>query len=138
MTPRQIELVQNSFEQVVPIKDQAAEMFYNRLFELDPSLRGLFKGDMKQQGQKLMTMLASVVRGLNVLDEIIPEIKALGVRHAGYAVLPRHYPTVGAALLWTLEQGLGEGFTDETKQAWSDAYAVLSSTMTEAAASQAA
>ena len=109
MTPEQIALVQQSFEKVLPIKEAAAEMFYNRLFVLDPSLRELFPTDLKEQGRKLMPMIATAVGGLTRLDEIVPAVQALGVRHRDFSVWPEHYATVGEALVWTLEQGLGKG-----------------------------
>jgi len=106
-------LVQASFEKVVPIADVAADLFYTRLFELDPSLRTMFGADLAEQKKKLMQMLTVAVRGLSRLDEIVPAVQALGRRHAGYHVKPEHYATVAAALLWTLEQGLGADFTPE-------------------------
>ncbi len=136
MTPNQISLVQKSFD-AVPA-EIAADLFYARLFELDPSLRPLFKGDMKAQGRKLMDMIAVAVRGLNNLDTIVPAVQDLGVRHAGYGVTPDHYETVGSALLWTLDKGLGEHFTDEVREAWTEAYILLSSTMIDAAERKAA
>ena len=138
MTPEQITLVQNSFSKVVPIQDTAAHLFYTRLFELDPSLESLFQSDMNQQGHKLMAAISFVVQGLNDLERILPVIRELGRRHTGYGVEPRHYETVAAALLWTLEQGLGDDFTNDTKQAWATAYGLLSSTMIEAGARKAA
>ena len=134
MNPRQIELVQTSFEKVVPIAGIAADLFYNRLFELDPSLRPMFKGNLAEQKQKLMQMLTVVVRGLNRLDEIVPAIQQLGRRHGTYGVQNHHYGTVAAALLWTLEQGLGPDFTPEVKEAWTAAYTILATTMQAAAA----
>src|SRR5262245_56374071 len=122
MTPKQIMLIQTSFEQVVPIADTAAALFYGRLFELDPSLRPLFRGDMGEQGRKLMTTLKVVVNGLPRLEALVPAVQTLGQRHAIYGVKDEHYQTVGAALLWTLEQGLGEAFSPETKDAWATAY----------------
>ncbi len=134
MTPDDVALVQSSWQAVVPIKEKAAELFYGRLFELDPALRPLFKGDMVVQGGKLTTMLNTVITGLNNLDAIVPAAQALAKRHVAYGVKPAHYQTVGAALLWTLQQGLGEGFTTETEAAWGRTYGVLSSTMIAAAA----
>lgn len=134
MTPEQIALVRSSFTKVVPIKETAADLFYTRLFELDPSLRPLFKGDMKEQGLKLMTMIGTAVGGLDRLDSIVPAVQALGRRHAGYGVQDKHYDTVASALLWTLEQGLGAAFTPDVKSAWTSAYGVLAGTMKEAAA----
>ena len=136
MTPNQISLVQKSFD-TVPA-EAAAELFYARLFELDPSLRPLFKGDMKVQGQKLMDMIAAAVEGLSDLETIVPAVQDLGVRHAGYGVKTGHYDTVGSALLWTLEKGLGEQFTDDVREAWTDAYTLLSTTMIDAADREAA
>ncbi|MBX3500543.1 MAG: hemin receptor [Alphaproteobacteria bacterium] len=134
MTPEQIALVRSSFASVVPIKETAADLFYSRLFELDPSLKPLFKGDMKEQGLKLMAMIGTAVGGLDRLDSIVPAVQALGRRHVGYGVKTEHYDTVGSALLWTLEQGLGAAFTPEVKSAWNSAYGVLAGTMKEAAA----
>ena len=138
MNTKQIELVQSSFAQVVPIADDAAALFYNRLFELDPALRPMFRGDMKEQGKKLMSMIAVVVSGLKTLDRIVPGIQALGSRHAAYGVRDEHYDVVGAALLWTLATGLGEAFTDEVREAWTEAYTLLANTMKDAAAEAAA
>jgi len=134
MTPEQIALVQSSFAQVLPIADTAATLFYGRLFELDPSLKPLFKGDMQEQGRKLMTMIRLVVNGLNRLDQLVPAVQELGRRHARYGVQDEHYDTVGAALLWTLSQGLGAGFTPEVEAAWATAYTLLAETMKAAAA----
>ena len=138
MTPEQITLIQDSFSKVVPIREEAARMFYARLFELDPSLHSLFHGDMTEQGRKLMTALSLVVQGLKNLESLSPMVRELGARHARYGAESRHYETVATALLWTLEQGLGDAFTDDTRQAWTTAYGVLSSTMIEAGAAKAA
>jgi hemoglobin-like flavoprotein len=129
MTPQQIALVQDSFRKVVPIADTAAMMFYARLFELDPSLRKLFKGDMKKQGMMLMSMIASAVRGLSDPNALIPVLHALGRRHSGYGVVDAHYTTVASALLWTLQQGLGDEFTAESRDAWIAAYSMMASVM---------
>ena len=107
MTPEANKRVQDSFAKVVPIADQAAALFYQNLFTKDPSLKSLFKGDMVEQGKKLMQMIAAAVRGLDRLDTLVPVVRDLGRRHVKYGVLPGHYDTVGAALLQTLEQGLG-------------------------------
>jgi hemoglobin-like flavoprotein len=133
VTPQQIELVQASWKQVVPVAETAAQMFYGRLFFLDPSLRALFLGDMREQGRKVMAMLSYTVNGLTRLEALLPAIRALGRRHATYGVRPEHYYTVGAALLWTLEQGLGAAFTPAVREAWVAAYSVLASTMRDAA-----
>ncbi|MCW5749261.1 MAG: hemin receptor [Alphaproteobacteria bacterium] len=134
MTPEQKALVRSSFAQVVPIKEAAAELFYNRLFEMDPALRPLFKGDMKEQGAKLMAMIATAVGGLDRLEAIVPAVQDLGKRHAGYGVKAADYDTVGGALLWTLEKGLGPAFTGEVRAAWTACYGLLADTMKQAAA----
>lgn len=134
MTPEQKVLVQQTFTQVLPISEQAAALFYDRLFQLDPSLRALFKNDIKEQGKKLMQMIGYCVSKLNALDEIVPAVKDLGRKHAGYGVKTDAYQTVGAALLWTLERGLGPAFTPEVKAAWAEVYGVLASTMQAGAA----
>jgi hemoglobin-like flavoprotein len=136
MNPEQIILVQASFEVVLPIADIAAALFYGRLFELDPSLRPMFKGSLEEQGHKLMTMLRVVVHGLNRLDTLVPAVQALGRRHARYGVQDGHYDTVGTALLATLQQGLGDAFTPEVAAAWTTAYALLAETMKAAAAAE--
>lgn len=129
LTAAQIHLVQHSWKSVVPIQDAAAGIFYDRLFVLDPQLKSLFKGDFTQQGKKLMLMLNTVVSKLSTLEEIQPAIKALAVRHNGYGVDHKDYDTVGEALLFTLEQGLGPAFTPEVKQAWTEAYGALAHVM---------
>ncbi|MDA0240129.1 MAG: methyl-accepting chemotaxis protein [Proteobacteria bacterium] len=133
LSARQIELVQETFKAVVPIKEQAAELFYNRLFELDPDLRPLFTGDMEEQGKKLMSAIATVVNSLTRLDDIIPVIRDLGIRHVDFGVQDRHYGTVAEALLWTLKTGLGDAFTDDVETAWTAAYTVLATVMVDAA-----
>ena len=133
MTPEQKELVQGSFAKVAPIAPQAAEIFYAKLFEMDPSLKPLFKGDMKEQGAKLMTMIGTAVRSLNNLEAVVPVVQKLGARHLDYGVKPEHYDTVGAALLDTLAVGLGDDFTPEVKEAWAAVYGVLATTMIDAA-----
>lgn len=138
MTPQQIVLVRMSFAAVRPIADSAAALFYGRLFKLDPSLRLLFKTDLHAQGQLLMRMIGLAVDSLDRLDALAPTLASLGRRHAGYGVRDRHYDTVGAALLWTLEQGLGTDFTPETREAWISAYALLARTMQAGAAASVA
>jgi hemoglobin-like flavoprotein len=133
MTPEDKKLVQASFAKVVPIADQAAALFYQNLFSMDPSLKPLFKGDMAEQGKKLMTMIATAVNGLDHLDTIVPAVQDLGRRHVDYGVTPGHYDTVGAALIQTLAQGLGPAFTPEVKNAWIAVYGVLATTMKTAA-----
>src|SRR6202030_1870124 len=129
MTPQQIKLVQDSFAKVAPISEQAAGLFYGRLFEIAPEAKPLFGGDMKEQGRKLMATLAVVVNGLSNLDAILPAASALAKRHVAYGVKPGHYAPVGEALLWTLERGLGAQWTPELAAAWSAAYATLSNYM---------
>ena len=125
-----VALVQQTWEQVLPIADDAAQLFYNRLFELDPSLRPMFSyTDMAEQRKKLMQMITVAVRGLGRLDELIPAVRALGKRHVGYGVQAHHYDTVGAALLWTLEQGLGAAFTEEARESWTVTYFTLADVM---------
>jgi hemoglobin-like flavoprotein len=133
MTPDQKILVQDTFAKVAPQADAAAALFYGRLFEIDPTLKTLFKGDIAEQGQKLMTMLATAVKGLDRPDELLPAVKNLGVRHVGYGVKDEHYDTVAAALLWTLERGLGADFTPDVRDAWVAVYTLLAATMKDAA-----
>ncbi len=133
MSPDQISLVKSSWQQVLPIKDTAAQLFYTRLFELDPGLRGLFRDDMVEQGRKLMTMINTVVNHLDQLEPILGSVEDLGRRHAGYGVKDHDYDTVGEPLIWTLGQGLGEHFTPPVKLAWVNAYTTLSATMKQAA-----
>jgi hemoglobin-like flavoprotein len=129
MTPHQIELVQSSFAKVTPIAEAAAALFYGRLFEIAPEVKPLFRGDMAEQGRKLMMTLGVVVNGLKDVDSILPAAKALAVRHVGYGVKPAHYAPVGEALIFTLDKGLGADFTPEIKNAWLAAYRVLSGVM---------
>jgi hemoglobin-like flavoprotein len=133
MNPEEIRLVKQSWSQVMPIADTAAELFYRRLFEIAPHVIPLFKGDMKAQGKKLMSMFNTVVIGLDRLDALVPAIHDLGKRHKAYGVQNADYDSVGSALLWTLEQGLKENFTPQTRQAWTKAYGTLADTMKAAA-----
>lgn len=133
MTPAKIDAVRGTWEKVVPIRERAAALFYERLFELDPTLKPLFKGDMTEQGRKLMTMIHTAVAGLDRLEEIAPAVRDLGRRHAGYGVKDGDYDKVGAALLWTLEQGLGPAFTPQVRAAWTEAYGILAAVMKQAA-----
>jgi hemoglobin-like flavoprotein len=133
MTPQQIQVVQTTWKMVVPIADTAASLFYDRLFVLDPSLVPMFGNDMAEQRRRLMTMLGVAVTGLTRLETIIPVLRNLGARHIGYGVKDEHYATVGAALLWTLEQGLGPAFTADARDAWSTAYGIVATTMQEGA-----
>lgn len=136
MTPHQIDLVQSSFGLVVPILEPATMMFYDRLFQLDPSLRPMFRTPQPEQARKLAHVLTVVVKSLSRPEQILPAVEELGRRHSNYGVRPEHYATVGEALLWTLQSGLGEAFTAEVRDAWSSAYLFLSSTMQKAAADE--
>ncbi len=135
MTPRQIEIVKQSFAKIMPFQDQAAELFYCRLFELDPSLRLMFRSDMSEQKQKLMLALAMVVSNIEKMDGLLPVVRQLGQRHKIYGVRTRHYDVVGAALLWTLEIGLGSGWSAELAEAWKIAYGRVAQAMIEGAES---
>lgn len=138
MTPEKIALVQGSWEKVKPISEKAAELFYGKLFELNPDFKELFPNDMVEQGRKLMAMINTAVNSLNNLDAVVPAVEAMGKRHVGYGVKDEDYDVVGEALLWTLGAGLGDAFTDDVKQAWTDTYVLLATTMKNAAAAVAA
>ncbi len=129
MTPDQVKAVQESFGKVAPISEQAAELFYGRLFEIAPEVKPLFRGDMKEQGGKLMATLGAVVNGLGNLQSVLPAASALAKRHVDYGVKASDYAPVGAALLWTLEKGLGADWTPSLAAAWGAAYATLSEFM---------
>jgi hemoglobin-like flavoprotein len=133
MTPEQVAQVQASFAKVVPIANQAAALFYGRLFETAPQVRPLFRGDMESQGEKLMAAIATVVENLATIDAIVPTVQELAKRHVAYGAIPAHYEVVGATLLWTLEQGLGAEFTPAVRDAWAAAYGDLSAVMIAAA-----
>lgn len=133
VTEAQKALVQTTFATITPIADDAAVLFYQRLFEIAPELRPMFRGDMVEQRRKLMQMLTAAVKGLDRLDQLVPVVQDLGRRHAHYGVEDRHYDTVGEALLWTLEMGLGAAFTPQVKDAWATVYGVIASTMKSAA-----
>jgi hemoglobin-like flavoprotein len=135
ITAEQRALVQQTWQQVVPIADTAARVFYNRLFEIDPQLRVMFDGvEMKSQRRKLIQVLAMAVGRLDRIEELVPVIEALGRRHAAYGVSDAHYETVGAALIWTLEKGLGKAWSEEVKAAWTEVYVLLANVMRTAAA----
>jgi len=133
MSPEQKQLVQQSYAAVEPIAETAAALFYDRLFELDPSLRMLFKRNMANQRKQLMHVIGLAVRGLDNLPALVPVVEQLGRRHSGYGVRPEHYATVAEALLWTLERGLGDAFTPQVRAAWVEVYGVLASTMQQGA-----
>jgi hemoglobin-like flavoprotein len=132
VSERDKELIQASFTQLAPRTEHLAELFYDRLFELEPELRALFSGDMRQQGRKLIQTLAVVVLGLDHFERMVPVLQDLGRRHVGYGALPKHYALVEAALLWMLEQALGEDFTVEAREAWTTVYGLLADTMQSA------
>lgn len=138
MTPEQVKLVQDSFAKVAPIAPQAADIFYDRLFEIAPEVRPLFPSDLSEQKQKLMSMLSTAVTNLHQLDKILPAVADLGRRHVGYGVNAEHYTPVGEALIYTLEKGLGDDFTPQTKEAWLATYTTLASVMTKAAEAETA
>ena len=134
MSPEQKALVKETWRKVAPMADTAARVFYDRLFEIDATARLLFKTtNLAEQRRKLIQALTMVVQGLDHLEALVPALADLGRRHAQYGVTAGHYDMVGAALLWTLEQGLGSGWTPEVKAAWSDAYALLADVMQAAA-----
>ncbi|QDW37467.1 hemin receptor [Bradyrhizobium sp. KBS0727] len=133
MNPTQIKLVQDSFAKVAPISEQAAVLFYGRLFEVAPSVRAMFPDDMTEQRKKLMATLALVVGGLSNLEAVLPAASALAKRHVSYGAKPEHYPVVGGALLWTLEKGLGDAWTPDVANAWTAAYGTLSGYMIQEA-----
>jgi hemoglobin-like flavoprotein len=129
LTAKDIALVRTSFAMVLPIKAAAADLFYGRLFEIAPQLRSMFPKDLKEQKAKLMAMIGAAVGGLHDLNTLVPHVKALGARHAGYGVTVAHYAIVGDALMWTLERGLADAFTPEVRSAWAKVYAMLAGTM---------
>lgn len=135
MTEEQVALVQGSWAKVAPSADSVAALFYDRLFEIAPEVKPLFKGDIAEQGRKLTQMLSVAVNGLSNLEKLVPAVQDMGVRHTGYGVEDKHYDSVGSALLWTLGQGLGDEFTPETEEAWTLTYTTLATVMKEAAAS---
>lgn len=134
MTPESKQLVKDSWEKVEPISEIVAALFYGRLFELDPDLRHLFRGDMAGQGRKLVQTLTAMVRGLDRLDALLPSVEALGRRHTAYGVQDAHYETVEQALLWTLDRGLGAHFTPAVRDAWAETFAMLATVMKRASA----
>jgi hemoglobin-like flavoprotein len=127
-----ITLVRRSWAKVVPIAPQAAALFYQNLFAADPALRPLFKSDMTEQGHKLTQMLGAAVSKLDDLEALVPVLQSLAKRHIGYGVQAEHYATVGAALLKTLEQGLGDDFTPPVREAWAAVYGLVADVMIQA------
>jgi hemoglobin-like flavoprotein len=133
MTPEQIALVKESWAKVTPIAEQAAGLFYGKLFESYPEVQPYFKGDMADQGRKLMAMIGTAVNGLDNLGPLVPAVQAMGKRHVGYGVKDEDYDKVAVCLLWTLEQGLGDAFTPDTKEAWTVMYTTVANVMKDAA-----
>jgi hemoglobin-like flavoprotein len=134
MTPDQVTLVQESFKKVVPIADKAADLFYARLFTIAPDVRSLFPADLSEQKRKLIQVLATAVTSLHQVEKVLPVVEELGRKHVAYGVTEKHYEPVGAALLWTLEQGLGPDFSPPVKAAWTETYLTIAGVMTKAAA----
>ena len=135
MTPEQTRLVRHTWNQVAPSADAAADMFYRRLFEIDPATRKLFRAtEMVAQRKKLLQTLSFAINGLDDPDALVSKVEDLGRRHAGYGVTDAQYDSVGAALLWTLEQGLGRAWTPAVASAWTEVYGMLSGIMRNAAA----
>jgi hemoglobin-like flavoprotein len=133
MTPEQQALVHSTYAKVVPIAPQFAAWFYDRLFEIDPTAKPLFKGDMAEQGRKLMATLAAVVEAIDHLNTVVPAVRKLGRQHRDYGVQPAQYDTVTSALLWTLQRALGDDFTPAVQTAWTEAYTILATSMKDAA-----
>jgi hemoglobin-like flavoprotein len=135
VTPEQKRLVRHTWNQVAPSADAAADMFYRRLFEIDPATRKLFRAtEMVAQRKKLLQTLSFAINGLDDPDALVSKVEDLGRRHAGYGVTDAQYDSVGAALLWTLEQGLGRAWTPAVASAWTEVYGMLSGIMRSAAA----
>lgn len=137
MTPEQVQTVQDTWKAVVPIADKAADLFYDKLFLMDPGLRTLFPEDLTEQKKKLMSMIGRVVTALRDPSGVVPAIQDLGRKHVGYGVKKEDYSVVGGALLWTLEQGLGAAWTPDVKDSWVAAYTLLSGVMIDAASTKA-
>ncbi|HWA38022.1 MAG TPA: globin domain-containing protein [Burkholderiales bacterium] len=133
MTPEQIELVRGTWRGIVPVRDTFAELFYGKLFSLDPALRPLFKGDLVEQGRNLAAMVSILVRNLASPEAVQRAMRELGGRHHSYGVREQHYETVGVALLWALDMSHGEPLGPEARAAWQAAYALIAGAMQEGA-----
>jgi hemoglobin-like flavoprotein len=133
MDDRVVNDVQSTWKIVESMAPEAAALFYKNLFEADPALQPLFKGNMEEQGKKLMQMIGAAVNQLSDLDSLVPILQSLAIRHKGYGVNTAHYETVGGALMKTLEQGLGPSFSPQVRDSWSEVYGVMSSVMVAAA-----
>ncbi|MEM7132374.1 MAG: globin family protein [Chloroflexota bacterium] len=132
LSSEQKQLVQQSFAQILPIAEQVSALFYDRLFQLDPDLRPLFQSDIEEQQKKFIETLEIAVQALNNLQVLVPVLQRLAIRHVDYGARNEHYDTVGNALIWALEQGLGDHFTEEVRDSWSAVYDLISSVMTKA------
>ena len=127
-------LVRESWARFEPVAEQSAGFFYDKLFELDPEAQRLFaRTDMEAQGRKVMQMFAEIARTLDQPDTLVSEVADLGRRHVHYGVRDSQYDSVGTALLWTLERGLGTAFTDDVRNAWTEAYLLISTVLRRAA-----
>jgi nitric oxide dioxygenase len=133
VNPETIRVVRASFAKIALISDLAATLFYERLFAIAPEVRPLFADDLGRQKRALISTLQFAVEHLDREEELLPAVEQLGIRHVRYGVMPEHYPIVGSALLWTLEQGLGSAFTPQVRNAWTSVYEVLATTMQTAA-----
>lgn len=129
MNARQIQLVKESWGYVIVKSDEAGQLFYSRLFEVAPGVKHMFKGDIKEQSRKLMSMVTLIVSKLDKLDTIVTDIKSLATRHGKYGAKKEHYAVVGECLIWTLEKGLGDRWKKETQEAWQAVYKVLADAM---------
>jgi hemoglobin-like flavoprotein len=138
MTPEQIELVQSSFAKIRPAAPKVASLFYSRLFQVAPQVRPMFPENMGEQGKKLMAILGTAVQSLTNLPALVPVLEELAQKHLAYGVEAEHYDTVGEVLLWTLEQGLADAFTEDVREAWVLTYGIVSQTMCAAAYPKAA
>ena len=132
MNAEQVKLLRDTFKAIEPMAQETGDMLYNKLFEIDPSLQPLFKGDLKTQARMVITAIGLAVSGLGKPEDLQDQVKSLGTRHVNYGVQPRDINTFGAALIWALEQSLGPAFTPEVKEAWIAAYGVLSVAMRRA------
>lgn len=133
MTPARVQLVRDTWALVLPIQQQAAALFYERLFQIAPEVQPLFRGDKVEQGAKLMAALNTLVLSLGRMEQMLPMARELAIRHVAWGVQPAHYEQVGQALLWTLRKGLGDAATPEVMTGWAEAYGELSGAMKAAA-----
>lgn len=133
MTPEQVQIIKLTFAQAMRDKDEVGRIFYDRLFTIAPEVKPLFKGDIAAQSRKLMDTLALAVGMLQDMPTLIISLEGLARRHVVYGVKDEHYDKVGAALLWTLEQGLGDAFTPQARDAWAALYAAVAKIMRDAA-----